>query len=33
MKSECQEILPYGSYDRESPEPLFEVFDQLFLPV
>lgn len=33
MKSECQESLPYGSYDTESPEPLFVVFDQLFLPV
>lgn len=33
MKSECQESPPHGSYDRESPEPLFAVFDRLFLPV
>lgn len=33
MESECQESLPHDSYDRESPERLFAVFDQLFLPV
>lgn len=32
MRSGCLESLPFCSYDRESPEPLFAVFAQLFLP-
>lgn len=32
MRSGCLESLPFCSYDRESPEPLFAAFAQLFLP-
>lgn len=33
MRSGCLESLPFCNYDRESPEPLYAAFGQLFLPV